>query len=152
MLEMKVKTVTTDTGGGFTVFLTDSEGKKVLPIVVGPFEAQAIAFPLQGQEPPRPLTHDLMKNLCLELGGVLKKIVITDIIDNTFYALIYLDLKGKDISMDARPSDAIALALRFNAPIYMTLKMIEFTFNYEDIFKEKGDGEDDEEEGGPTQH
>jgi len=141
---LKVKTVTTDSFGNFTVFLIDTEGKKVLPILIGPFEAQAIALQLQGQHPPRPMTHDLMKNLCQELGGELEKVVITDIRDNTFYAQIYLRVSDKSISLDARPSDAIALALRFGAPIYMALKMIEFTFNYDDIFQ-NGDEVQEEE-------
>lgn len=90
------------------------------------------------------MTHDLMKNLCQELGGELEKVVITDIRDNTFYAQIYLRVSDKSISLDARPSDAIALALRFGAPIYMALKMIEFTFNYDDIFQ-NGDEVQEEE-------
>lgn len=133
LLEMKVNTVTIDQSGGFIVLLTDFEEKKVLPISIGPFEAQAIALVLQGVEPPRPLTHDLLKNLCDNLGGVLNKVVITDIKDNTFYSELYLQHGDKFIVIDSRPSDAIAFALRCGVSIFMEAKLVEFTYDYEDL-------------------
>jgi len=139
---MEVKTVTADEGGNFLVLLMDDEEKKVLPISIGPLEAQAIALVLQGEMPPRPLTHDLLKAVCENLGGIMEKVVITDIRDNTFYAEIYLQNKGETIVVDSRPSDAIAMALRFQAPIFMVNKMVEFTYNYQDIIAREGGGEE----------
>ncbi len=139
---MEVKTVTADQGGNFLILLMDDEVKKVLPISIGPLEAQAIALALQGEEPPRPLTHDLFKTVCENLSGSLDKIVITDIKDSTFYAEIYLSQNGETMVVDSRPSDAIALALRFEAPIYMETKMIEFTYDYQDIIAREGGDEE----------
>ena len=141
MIKMEVKTVTADQGGNFLVLLMDDEEKKVLPISIGPLEAQAIALVLQGEEPPRPLTHDLLKSVCEKLGGVMEKVVITDIRENTFYAEIYLQHNNETIVVDSRPSDAIALALRFQAPVYMITKLIEFTYDYQDIIAREGGDE-----------
>ncbi len=135
---MEVRTVTADQGGNFLVLLMDDEEKKVLPIAIGPLEAQAIALVLQGETPPRPLTHDLFKSVTETLGGVMEKIVITDIRESTFYAEIHLQQDGKTLAIDSRPSDAIALALRFNAPIYMEMKLVEFTYDYQDIIAREG--------------
>ncbi|HYR97313.1 MAG TPA: bifunctional nuclease domain-containing protein [Candidatus Binatus sp.] len=89
-----------------------------LPIWIGPFEAQAIALEIQGVPPPRPLTHDLMKQLVERLGGKLTHVEITDLRENTYFATLHLDgPDGKDVTVDARPSDAIALALRLHGPI-----------------------------------
>jgi uncharacterized protein len=142
VIRMEVKTVTADQGGNFLVLLMDDEEKKVLPISIGPLEAQAIALVLQGEMPPRPLTHDLLKSVCENLGGIMEKVVITDIRDNTFYAEIYLQNKGETIVVDSRPSDAIAMALRFQAPIFMVNKMVEFTYNYQDIIAREGGDEE----------
>ncbi|NMB34987.1 MAG: bifunctional nuclease family protein [Firmicutes bacterium] len=142
MLQMKVKTVTLDQGGGFLVLLVDQEETKVLPIAIGPFEAQSIALVLQGRTPPRPLTHDLLKSLCENLGGTLQKIIITNIIESTFYAELYIQYQGEELVLDARPSDAIALALRWGATIYMAPRLVEFTYDYEDIIA----GEQNDEE------
>ncbi len=142
MIKMEVKTVTADQGGNFLILLMDDEEKKVLPISIGPLEAQAIALVLQGEVPPRPLTHDLLKTVCENLSGSLEKIVITDIRESTFYAEIYMQQNGETIIIDSRPSDAIALALRFEAPIYMETKMIEFTYDYQDIIAREGGDEE----------
>jgi len=142
MIKMEVKTVTADQGGNFLVLLMDEEEKKVLPISIGPLEAQAIALVLQGENPPRPLTHDLLKTVCENLGAAMEKVVITDIRENTFYAEIYLQQNGKTVVVDSRPSDAIALALRFLAPIYMATKMVEFTYDYQDIIAREGSDEE----------
>ncbi|MCL5982642.1 MAG: bifunctional nuclease family protein [Firmicutes bacterium] len=133
MLEMKVKAVTVGQSGEFSVLLTDKREKKVLPIVIGPLEAHSIALPLQGELPTRPLTHDLLKTLVYQLGGIIEKIVITDIRDNTYFAEIHLRHDGRVTIIDSRPSDAIALALRFAAPIYMAPWLVEFTYDIADI-------------------
>ncbi len=142
VIKMEVKTVTADQGGNFLVLLMDDEEKKVLPISIGPLEAQAIALVLQGEIPPRPLTHDLLKVVCENLGAAMEKIVITDIRDSTFYAEIYLQQNGETLVIDSRPSDAIAVALRFDAPIFMVPKLIEFTYDYQDIIAREGGGEE----------
>jgi bifunctional DNase/RNase len=84
---------------------------------IGPFEAQGIILPLQGMQPPRPYTHDLMLGAMHRLQATVKRVVITEMRDNTYYANLILDVQGKEIVLDSRPSDAIALALRENAPI-----------------------------------
>ena len=127
LLQVKIKAVTLDQGGSFLVLLCDDKETKILPIAIGPFEAQSIALVLQGQTAPRPLTHDLLKTLCEQLEGTVEKVIITDIMDSTFYAEIYVRHKGQILVIDSRPSDAIALALRCEAPIYMAYKLVEFT-------------------------
>lgn len=139
---MEVKTVTADQGGNFLILLMDDEEKKVLPISVGPLEAQAIALVLHGEMPPRPMTHDLLKTVCENLGGMIQKIVITDIRESTFYAELYLEHNGETLIIDSRPSDAIALALRCEAPIYMETRLIEFTYDFQDIIAREGGDEE----------
>ncbi len=102
------------------VVLTDEEGKRSLPIWVGLFEAQAILLGLQEVKTPRPLTHDLMATVISGLGAELEKIVISKIEDNTFYAILYMKFNGQEITVDARPSDCIALSLRTGTPIYIS--------------------------------
>ena len=94
------------------VILRDKEGERVLPIWVGIFEANAIALQIENIEPPRPMTHDLLRNVIEDLNGAVERIVVCDLKGNTFYAMIHLQLKGEVVIVDARPSDAIALALR----------------------------------------
>ena len=100
------------------ILLRDSEGQKVLPIWVGIYEANAIALQIENVTTPRPMTHDLLKNVITDLRGAVRKIVVSDLKDNTFFALIYLEVNGETVAIDARPSDAIALALRARAPIF----------------------------------
>lgn len=103
------------------VLLRDAEELNFLPIWIGVFEAAAIAMELQGTKPPRPMTHDLLKTSIENLGGAIKRVVINDIKEGTFFALIEIDSPGgKMISLDARPSDAIALAVRCDVPIFVT--------------------------------
>jgi bifunctional DNase/RNase len=101
------------------VILRDKEGHKVLPIWVGIFEANAIALQIENVSTPRPMTHDLLKNVIHDLKASVQKIVVCDLQENTFYALIYLSLNDSTVAIDARPSDAIALALRARAPIFV---------------------------------
>jgi hypothetical protein len=105
------------------VLLRDTEERNFLPIWIGMFEAAAIAMELQEFKPPRPMTHDLITKIIGELNGKVKRIIINEIIENTFYAIIEL-LRGPDgaelIKIDSRPSDAIAIAVRTNAPIFVS--------------------------------
>ncbi len=99
------------------VILRAREDRRELSMFIGPFEAQAIALPLQGQQLPRPYTHDLIVAMLRQVNAMLVKVVITDLRDNTYFATLHLRSQGRDIELDSRPSDAIALALRLNAPI-----------------------------------
>src|SRR5690349_24244831 len=99
------------------VILRDKDGQRVLPIWVGIFEANAIALQIENISTPRPMTHDLLRNVIQDLKATVQKIVVCDLQDNTFYALIYLARNGDTLAIDARPSDAIALALRTRADL-----------------------------------
>jgi bifunctional DNase/RNase len=107
------------------VILKDKEGDRVLPIWVGVFEANAIALQIENVATPRPMTHDLLRNIITDLDGSVDRIVVSDLKDNTFFALIHLTVKGEGIAVDARPSDAIALALRTRAPILVEEAVID---------------------------
>ena len=116
--EMEVLGVQADPQSGTPmVFLRGKQDKRELAMFIGPFEAQAIALPLQGIRPPRPYTHDLMLDALHRLKAKVKRVVITSLRDNTYLADLILDVQGQDMRLDARPSDAIALALREDAPI-----------------------------------
>lgn len=110
---------------GFVVFLKTENDNRTLPIFIGAAEAQAIAFVLEKVQSPRPLTHDLIKTLMDNLECRIKRIEICDLRDNTFYAKLFLEWNGTETEMDSRPSDAIALALRFSAPIYVADEVME---------------------------
>jgi len=101
------------------IILKEKNGDKTLPIWIGLFEAQSIALAMENIKPPRPLTHDLAKSLIDKLKGRVDKIVINDLRNNTFYARIFIEQNGKSIEVDSRPSDAIALALRVQVPIFI---------------------------------
>src|SRR6188472_4567054 len=107
------------------VILRDKDGQKVLPIWVGIFEANAIALQIENATTPRPMTHDLLRNVIQDLKATVERIVICDLQDNTFYALIYMTRDGETMAVDARPSDAIALALRTRAPIFVEEAVID---------------------------
>src|SRR5499426_2536404 len=107
------------------VILRDKEGNRVLPIWVGIFEANAIALQIENIPTPRPMTHDLLRNVIADLNAAVQKIVVCDLQENTFFALIYLSLDGGTVAIDARPSDAIALALRTRAPIFVEDTVID---------------------------
>ncbi|HET7854471.1 MAG TPA: bifunctional nuclease family protein [Candidatus Methylomirabilis sp.] len=106
------------------IILKDVEEKRALPIWVGIFEANAIALELEKIATPRPMTHDLIKNILDGLGATVQQIVVNDLKDNTFFAVIEVNHNGNMVSIDSRPSDAIALALRVNAPIFVTEKVV----------------------------
>lgn len=122
------------------IILRDKEGQRVLPIWVGVFEANAIALQIENVTTPRPMTHDLLRNVIEDLHGRIEKIVVSDLKDNTFYALIYLRVDGEVVAVDARPSDAIALALRARAPILVEESVID-NAKTADLVPEKGDAE-----------
>jgi len=107
------------------IILRDKDGQRVLPIWVGVFEANAIALQMENVTTPRPMTHDLLKNVISDLKADIQKIVVSDLRENTFYALIYLMVNGEPVAIDARPSDAIALALRAQAPIFVEDRVID---------------------------
>jgi bifunctional DNase/RNase len=107
------------------VVLRDADGGKVLPIWVGVFEANAIAVQIENVPTPRPMTHDLLRNIIQDLHATVERIVVTDLKENTFFALIHLNLSGERVAIDARPSDAIALALRTRSPIFVEESVID---------------------------
>lgn len=107
------------------VVLKEQEGERLLPIWIGPFEADAITIQLQGMDAARPLTHDLLKSVIETLGAEVMHIIVTGLENTTFYAQIVLDIDGDTIEIDSRPSDAIALAVRVNAPIYVAEEVMD---------------------------
>ena len=123
------------------VILQDVEKNMLLPIWVGIFEANAIALQVERIDTPRPMTHDLIKNILLHMNADIEKVVVTELKDNTFYALIHLTLEGEEMTIDSRPSDAIALALRADAPIFVTEDVISNSRNIT-LDKENLDPED----------
>lgn len=109
----------------YIVILNDEDNKEILPIWIGKFEANAICFVLEGITPPRPMTHDLAKNILDTLDIKIISVVVNNLKDNTYYAKIHLLADGSEIVIDSRPSDAIALALRANAPIFVAEEVME---------------------------
>jgi len=119
-LEMKVKQLALDPLSNMPmIVLRDEEEKRSLPIWVGLAEANAIALELEKIPTARPMTHDLIRNILESVGARVSKVVVNDLKENTFYAVIHLRLGANDLTVDSRPSDAIALALRVDAPIYV---------------------------------
>ncbi|HSL89596.1 MAG TPA: bifunctional nuclease domain-containing protein [Ignavibacteriaceae bacterium] len=113
------------TGGAYAILLKEVNGVRRLPIIIGAFEAQAIALEIEGIKPPRPLTHDLLKQLVDNLGATVLEIIVDELRENTFYAKIILDVSGLTNEIDARPSDAIALAVRADAPIFVSDQVMD---------------------------
>ncbi len=111
-------------GGAYALILTEADGDHRLPIIIGSFEAQAIALELENIKPPRPMTHDLLKNFALSFDAEISQVFINDLSEGTFFAQIIYERENKSIELDARPSDAIALAVRFKAPIYVSEKVL----------------------------
>ncbi len=110
------------------LLLKERDGERVLPVGIGPLEAQAIVMPLQGVHPPRPMTHDIFVEILVSLGGHLRRVEITDLIETTFHARLMLETGGQERSYDIRPSDAVALAVRTETPIFVA----------EDVFDQAG--------------
>lgn len=107
------------------VILKERDSDRYLPIWIGPAEADAIAIKLQGVTPPRPLTHDLLESVITNLGASVNSIVVSDLQNDTFYAKLILDVNGKQMELDSRPSDAMAVAIRAKAPIYADEKVLD---------------------------
>jgi bifunctional DNase/RNase len=125
-VEMKIKGLMLDPVSQMPIIILKNEdGDAVLPIWVGIFEANAIAMQLESVVSPRPMTHDLLKNVIETLAARIRRIVITDLKDNTFFANIVLDSNGGDLAIDSRPSDAMALALRAEAPIFVEQSVLD---------------------------
>ena len=125
-VEMKIRGLMMDPVTNMPiVILKDTDGNSVLPIWVGVYEANAIALEIEKVSTPRPMTHDLIKNLLMGLHTSVRKVVVNDLRDDTFYALIWLEQDGQSISIDSRPSDALALALRLDCPIYVEEEVLK---------------------------
>src|ERR687886_2863525 len=125
-VEMKIPGLTMDPVTQMPiVVLKDVNGNSVLPIWVGIFEANAIALEIEKVSTPRPMTHDLIKTLLTGLEAGIRKVVVNELKDDTFYALIWLERNGELISIDSRPSDALALALRHDCPIYVEERVLQ---------------------------
>ncbi len=140
-IEMKIKGLMIDPVTNMPIImLRDPGSEAVLPIWVGLYEANAIALQLENISTPRPMTHDLLKNLLAQLHARVEKIVITELKENTFYALIHLEAEGKNLTIDSRPSDAIALALRVGAPIFVEEDVISRARSV-DMTKDVGDSD-----------
>ncbi len=128
MLEMTIKGLVVDQSLNMhTVILEDLAKERALPLWIGHFEAQAISMKMEDFSVPRPMTHDLIKNILEGIQATVSRIVINDMEDNTFFAVILLSIDGNEVSIDSRPSDAIALALRVDAPIYVAKKVLDET-------------------------
>jgi len=127
------------TNGAYALILYELEGKRKLPIIIGGFEAQAIALKLENIKPPRPFTHDLFKNIADAFHLHVNEIIIDELHNETFYAKVVCEVNGEVHEIDARPSDAIAIAVRFNAPLFVT----EEIMNEAGIKEEQKEDEDD---------
>jgi len=125
-IEMKIRGLMMDPSANTPIIiLKDVTGDAMLPIWVGAFEANAIAVEIEKLASQRPMTHDLVKNIIWELGATVRRVVITDLIENTFFAVIEMLNDGEVLAVDSRPSDAIALALRVDCPIYVNEDVIK---------------------------
>jgi uncharacterized protein len=128
MVEVKVQSLGLDRSSNTpVVILQEQDGARVLPIWIGPGEASAIAMELAGMKFSRPLTHDLFASVIVGLGGSLQRVMITKVVDNTYFAELIIQRNSELISVDARPSDSIAIALRMSAAIYTTDDLLENT-------------------------
>ena len=126
LIEMSIKGLMVDPITNMPiVILKDKLGERVLSIWVGIFEANAIALQIENVSTPRPMTHDLLRNIITDLDGSVDRVVVSDLKDNTFFAIIHLTVRGERIAVDARPSDAIALALRTRSTILVEESVID---------------------------
>ena len=126
LIEMTIKGLMVDPITNMPiVVLKDKDGDRVLPIWVGVFEANAIALQIENVATPRPMTHDLLRNVIVDLDGAVDRVVVSDLQESTFFAVIHLTVRGEHLVVDARPSDAIALALRMRAPILVEETVID---------------------------
>lgn len=130
-IEVKIRGLMMDPSSGTPIIiLKDVNSETMLPIWVGTYEANAIALEIEKIAPQRPMTHDLLRNLIVEMGASVLRVVITELRDNTFFAVIEMrNTSGESLMLDARPSDAIALALRADSPIYVNEEVIRASRN-----------------------
>ncbi len=112
-------------GGAYALILTEKQGNRRLPIIIGTFEAQAIALELESIKPPRPMTHDLLKNVIMSFDSKVQQVVINDLTEGTFFAKIKYQKNDEEQEIDARPSDAIAVAIRFGADIFVHSSVLD---------------------------
>jgi uncharacterized protein len=148
-IEMKIRGLMIDPSANTPiVILKDVNSDQMLPIWVGAYEANAIALEIEKIAPQRPMTHDLLKNVINQMGASVRRVVVTDLIDSTFYAVIELLLGERTIFLDSRPSDAIALALRTDCPIFVNEEVIKNSRNtvIEKASEEEGEGEGEGDE------
>lgn len=126
LVEVRIEGVfAAESNGNISRFVLLSDGLRKLPILIGPFEAQAISLPLEGTRPDRPMTHDLIRAMLDRLAATLDRVVIDDLWNTTYYAKLYIRTDKEEIEIDARPSDAIALSVRFDAPIFVADGILE---------------------------
>src|SRR5437868_13228865 len=125
-IEVKIRALMMDPNSGTPIIiLKDVDSETMLPIWVGAYEANAIALEIEKVAPQRPMTHDLLRNLIVEMGASVIRVIVTELRDNTFFAIIEMrNSEGEKIMLDSRPSDAIALALRADCPIYVNDEVI----------------------------
>ncbi len=125
-VEMKIRGLMMDPMTNMPIVVLKEQGSEtVLPIWVGVYEANAIALEIEKVTTPRPMTHDLLKNLLVGLETLVRKVVVTELRDDTFFAVIWLERDGQSISIDSRPSDALALALRMDCPIFVEEEVLK---------------------------
>jgi len=137
-VEMKIRGLMMDPVTNMPiVILKDSGGDAVLPIWVGIYEANAIALEIEKVTTPRPMTHDLIKNVLTGLDAQVKKVVVTELRDDTFFAVIWLEREGRIVSVDSRPSDALAVALRLDCPIFVDDQVLK-TSKVANLISERG--------------
>lgn len=127
LVELKIHDMSTTLypADAYALVLEEVDGGRKLPVIIGQQEAQAIKVMMMKYQPPRPLTHDLFQTLTMHLGAILKQIVIYKAKDGVFYSYLYFDKEGEEIKIDARTSDAVALALRYKCPMYTTQSIME---------------------------
>jgi hypothetical protein len=126
-IEMDILGLSTSpsSGGAYALILTEKEGGRRLPIIIGTFEAQAIALELESIKPPRPMTHDLLKNLIMSFDSAVDYVLINELSEGTFFAKLVFTRENEKVEIDARPSDAIAVAIRFGASIFVHKSVLD---------------------------
>lgn len=146
-IEVKIRGLMMDPNSGTPIIiLKDVNSDTMLPIWVGAYEANAIALEIEKIAPQRPMTHDLLRNLIVEMGARVERVVVTELRDNTFFAVIEMrNSEGESLQLDSRPSDAIALALRADCPIYVNEEVIRASQSMSGREEEETAGADEEE-------
>lgn len=126
-IEMDILGLSTSpsSGGAYALILTEKQGGRRLPIIIGTFEAQAIALELESIKPPRPMTHDLLKNIIMSFDSAVDYVLINELSEGTFFAKLVFTREDQKVEIDARPSDAIAVAIRFGASIYVHKSVLD---------------------------